>query len=48
MTETRVRVMDFENREEIEVDIRRIDEIAELFRAQYPSKLKEKLSDGAD
>src|SRR5262245_17866659 len=34
----------FDNREEIEEDIRRNDEIAEKFRAQYPSKLKEKLS----
>ncbi len=38
----------FDNREEIEEDIRRNDEIAEKFRAQYPSKLKEKLSYGAD
>jgi len=29
----------FDNREEIEEDIRRNDEIAEKFRAQYPSKL---------
>src|SRR5215813_10216554 len=28
----------FDNREEIEEDIRRNDEIAEKFRAQYPSK----------
>jgi uncharacterized protein (DUF433 family) len=38
----------FDNREEIEEDIQRNDEIAEKFRAQYPSKLKEKLSYGAD
>jgi uncharacterized protein (DUF433 family) len=38
----------FDNREEIEEDIRRNDEIAEKYRAQYPSKLKEKLSYGAD
>jgi uncharacterized protein (DUF433 family) len=38
----------FDNREEIEEDIRRNDEIVEKFRAQNPSKLKEKLSYGAD
>lgn len=38
----------FDNREEIEEDIRLNDEIAEKFRAQYPSKLREKLSYGAD
>src|SRR5262249_16397969 len=38
----------FDNREEIEEDIRRNDEIAEKLRAQYPSKLKEKLSHGVD
>jgi len=38
----------FDHREEIEEDIRRNDEIAENFRAQYPSKLKEKLRDGTE
>lgn len=32
----------FDHREEIEEDIRLNDEIAEKFRAQYPSKLKER------
>jgi len=38
----------FDHREEIEEDIRLNDEIAEKFRTQYPSKLKEKLRYGAD
>ena len=38
----------FDHIEEIRDDIRRNDEIAEQFRIKYPSKLKEKLSGGAD
>jgi uncharacterized protein (DUF433 family) len=38
----------FDHIEEIREDIRRNDEIAEQFRTKYPSKLKEKLSGGAD
>ena len=37
----------FDNIEEIREDIRRNDELAEQFRAQFPSKLKEKLLRGA-
>ncbi len=37
----------FDNIEEIREEIRHNDEIAEQFRAQFPSKLKEKLLRGA-
>jgi len=33
----------FDNRQEIEDDFRREDEIAELLRTRYPSKVQEKL-----
>src|SRR6266498_3897616 len=38
----------FDNVEEIRNDIRRNDALAEQLRAQFPSKLKEKLLHGAD
>ncbi len=38
----------FDNVEEIRIDIRRNDALAEQLRAQFPSKLKEKLLHGAD
>ena len=38
----------FDHVEEIREDMRREDEIAEHFRARYPSKLKEKLDGAAD
>lgn len=38
----------FDNIGEIREDIRRNDELAEQFRAQFPSKLKEKLCRGRD
>ncbi len=38
----------FDNVEEIRNDIRRNDQLADELRAQFPSKLKEKLLDGAD
>lgn len=37
----------FDNVEEIREDMRRNDELAEQFRHQFPSKLKEKLLRGA-
>jgi len=37
----------FDNVEEIRSDIRRNDEIADQLRAQFPSKLKDKLLHGA-
>ena len=33
----------FDNRQEIEQEFRREDELAELLKARYPSKVKEKL-----
>lgn len=38
----------YDHIEEIREDIRRNDELAEQFRAQFPSKLKEKLHRGRD
>ena len=38
----------FDNVEEIRNDIRGNDELAEQLRARFPSKLKEKLLNGAD
>ena len=38
----------FDNVEEIRNDIRRNDALADQLRAQFPSKLKEKLLHGAD
>lgn len=38
----------YDHREEIREDLRRNDELAEKFRAQYPAKLKEKLPGRAD
>ncbi len=38
----------FDNVEEIRNDIRHNDELADQLRAQFPSKLKEKLLHGAD
>ena len=38
----------FDNMDEIREDMRSEDEIAEHFRAKYPSKLKEKLEGAAD
>ena len=38
----------FDNVEEIRNDIRRNDQLADQLRAQFPSKLKEKLLHGAD
>jgi uncharacterized protein (DUF433 family) len=38
----------FDNVEEIRNDIRCNDELAEQMRAHFPSKLREKLLDGAD
>lgn len=38
----------FDHVDEIREDMRSEDEIAELFRATYPSKLKEKLEGAAD
>lgn len=37
----------FDNLDEIRDDIRRNDELAEQFRARFPSKLKERLLRGA-
>lgn len=38
----------FDNVEEIRNDVRRNDELAEQMRVHFPSKLREKLLDGAD
>lgn len=38
----------YDNIEEIREDIRRNNEVAEMYRSQFPSKLKEKLSSGRD
>lgn len=38
----------FDNIEEIRENIRRNDEVAEQFRAQFPSKLKDKLPRGVE
>ena len=38
----------FDNVEEIRNDIRRNDELAKQLRARFPSKLREKLLNGAD
>jgi hypothetical protein len=38
----------YDNTEEIQEDIRRNEEVAEMYRSQFPSKLKEKLNRGRD
>jgi uncharacterized protein (DUF433 family) len=38
----------YDNIEEIREDIRRNNEVAEMYRSQFPSKLKEKLNRGRD
>jgi uncharacterized protein (DUF433 family) len=38
----------YDNIEEIREDIRQNNEVAEKYRSQFPSKLKEKLSSGRD
>jgi uncharacterized protein (DUF433 family) len=38
----------YDNIEEIREDIRQNNEVAEMYRSQFPSKLKEKLNRGRD